>query len=50
MGRQYEKDDSIWRMAFGNTLKKILTMFSIDYHYFCEKYNVSEAAFRYWML
>lgn len=50
MGRQYEKDDSIWRMAFGNTLKKILTMFSIDYHYFCEKYNVSEATFRYWML
>lgn len=50
MGKQYQKDDPIWRNAFGNTLKKILTLFSIDYHHFCEKYNISEATFRYWML
>ncbi len=50
MKKQYQKDDPIWRTAFGHTLKKIITLYSIDYHCFCEKYHISDATFRYWML
>ena len=48
MGKKYQKDDVVWRNAFGDTLKKIITLYSLDYHEFCEKYNVSDATFRYW--
>ena len=50
MGKIYRKDDVIWKKAFGNTLKMIMTLYSLDYHEFCDKYNVSYATFRYWLL
>lgn len=50
MGKKYQKDDAVWRNAFGSTLKKIMTLYSLDYNEFCEKYNVSAATFRYWWL
>lgn len=48
MGKKYQQDDKEWRKAFGDTLKKIMTLYSLDYHKFCSKYHVSDATFRYW--
>ena len=49
MGRNYQKDDPIWRKAFGKTLKKIFVLYSLNYQDFCEKYHISESTVRYWM-
>ena len=49
MEKKRQKDNAVWREAFGNTLKKILTLYSLDYKDYCNKYNVSDATFRYWL-
>lgn len=48
MGKKYQKDDAVWRNAFGDTLKMILVLYDLDYSEFCKKYGVSAATFRYW--
>ncbi len=48
MREKYRKDDVVWKKAFGDTLKEIIVLYSLDYYEFCEKYNVSDATFRYW--
>lgn len=48
MASTNHRDDPVWRKAFGDTLKSILALYSIDYRDFCTKYYCAEATFRYW--
>lgn len=43
-------DDENWKKAFGNILKMVMTLYSLDYSDLCEKYTISTATFRYWQL
>lgn len=48
MASTNRRDDPVWRKAFGDTLKSVLAVYSLDYRDFCTKYYCSEATFRYW--
>ena len=43
-------NDPIWKSAFSILLKRIISTYKLDYNQYCEEYNVTPSAFRYWLI
>lgn len=48
MTRKYVKDNSAWKIGFGQVLKSVFESFEIEYEEFANKHDISPSAMRYW--
>lgn len=48
MAKPNQRDNPVWREAFGKILKAVFSTYSLNYRDFCAQYHCSEATFRYW--
>lgn len=50
MGREYKKDNAVWKHEFGVILTCLFKTYDLDYSSFAAQYNWSTSTVRYWLI